>query len=131
MQNRPWGVALISILVGIEAILQIIAGLALFGMTSFALFSTPYTGAVTVILVIGVIALIIGIVELVVASAMWSMERWAWILTVIICWIDLVFDIINAFVNAQTFGAALLSMIIPLIVLIYFYQDNVRKAFGK
>lgn len=131
MQNRPFGVALVSIIIAIEAILQILAALAMFGLSTAGFFATPYVGAATVVLAIAVIALVIGIIELVVAAAMWSLEGWAWILTVIICWIDVVFDIINAFVNAQTFAATLVSLIIPVVVLIYFYQPGVRKAFGR
>lgn len=131
MKNRPFGVSLIAILIGIEAVLQILSALALFGISTVGIFETPYYGAATAIMIIGIVALLIGIVELVVSASMWSMEGWTWVLTVIICWIDIVFDIINAFVNAQTFGATILSLIIPVIVLIYFYQSNVRKEFGK
>jgi len=131
MQNRPFGVALISIIVAIEAIFQILAALAMFGLSTAGFFTTTYTGASAVIMAIGIIALVVGIIELVVAAGMWSMESWTWVLAVIISWIDVVFDIVGAFVNSQSFAATLVSIIVPVIVLIYFYQPGVRKAFGR
>lgn len=131
MQNRPFGVALISIIVAIEAIFQILAALAMFGLSTAGFFTTTYAGASAVIMAIGIIALVVGIIELVVAAGMWSMESWTWVLAVIISWIDVVFDIVGAFVNSQSFAATLVSIIVPVIVLIYFYQPGVRKAFGR
>ncbi len=132
MQNkRTFGIALISIVVAIEAIFQILSALAMFGLSTAGFFATPYTGVAGVILAIGILALVIGIIELVVAAGMWSMEYWTWMLTVIICWIDIVFDIIGGFVNTQTFASTVVSMIIPLIVLIYFYQPKIKQLFVK
>lgn len=132
MQNkRTFGIALISIVVAIEAIFQILAALAMFGLSTAGFFTTPYTGVAGVILAIGILTLVIGIVELVVAAGMWSMEYWTWMLAVIICWIDIIFDIIGGFIYTQTFAATVVSMIIPLIVLIYFYQPKIRQLFVK
>ncbi|MCL5795376.1 MAG: hypothetical protein M1338_03385 [Patescibacteria group bacterium] len=131
MKTRPFGVALIAILVAIEAILQILASLAMFGVSSFGLFITPYTGAAAALLIIASVALIIGVIELVVASGLWSMEKWAWIVAVAVTWIDLVFDVIGGFVNSQSWSAVFASIIIPVIVLIYLYQGGVQKAFNR
>ena len=76
-----------------------------------------------------VVFLIIGLVELAVGICLFNMERWAWVLTVLVVWVDLVFDIMAAIIKAQTFGAVLLSIVIPVIVLIYMYQGGVRKSF--
>ncbi len=131
MKTRPFGVALIAILVAIEAILQILAALAMFGVSTFGIFITPYIGVAAALFVIAGVALIIGIIELVVASGLWSMEKWAWTVAVAVVWIDLVFDAIGGFVNSQSWAAVFASIIIPVVVLIYLYQNGVRKAFER
>lgn len=131
MKDRPLGIAIIGILVAIEAILQILACLALFGVSTVGLFATPFTGPMAALLALSSIALIIGIVELVVASGLWSMEKWAWVVAVIVLWIDVVFDVIGGIIQTQSWGAVLLSLIIPVIVLIYMYMPGVRKVFDK
>ncbi len=129
MKNRPFGVALISILVIIEAIIQIIASLAMLGVSTFSFFAAPGSGLGAALLVLAIIALIIGIVELAVASGLWNMEKWAWIVAVVVCWIDVIFDFIGGIAQVQTWGATLLSAIIPVIVLIYLYQTHIKKLF--
>lgn len=99
------------------------------GVSTFAFFSAPYTGIGAALLVLAIIALIIGIIELAVASGLWNLERWAWIVAVVVCWIDVVFDLIGGIAQVQTWGATLLSAIIPVIVLIYLYQTHIKKLF--
>ena len=130
MKERPFGLSLIAILVVVEAILQILAALALFGLSLAGIFTIVYAGPGLVALMLGIIALIVGIVELAVGMGLWSMEKWAWVVTIIVVWIDLIFDIIGGIAGTMTFSSTLISMIIPVIVLIYLYQGNIRKLFG-
>lgn len=115
----------------IEAIFQILAALALMGISMMGLFATPYIGASVALTVLGVIAIIIGLIELAVGSGMWALEKWAWVVAVIVCWIDVVFDVIGGFAGVQSWGAVFVSMIIPVLVLVYLYQSSVQKAFGR
>lgn len=131
MTDRPFGVALIAILIGIDAILQLLAALAFFGVSSVGFFSTSYVGPAAVLMMLGILMLLVGIVEMIVAVSMWHLEKWTWMLAVIIAWISVVFDFIAAFVGTQTWGMALVSMIVPVIVLFYMYMSNVQKAFGR
>lgn len=131
MKDRPLGVSIIAIILGIEAILQILASLAMFGLAIAGVFTVVYAGPATIAIVMGILFLIIGIVELAVTMGLWNLEGWAWTVAVVVTWIDIIFDVIGGFVGAQTFGATMLSMAIPLIVLIYLYQSGVRQAFNK
>jgi len=131
MKNRPFGLAIIAILVGIEAVIQILASLALFGVSTVGLFATPYTGPMAAVLALSSLALIIGIIELAVASGLWTMEKWAWVIATIVLWIDVVFDVIAGIIKTQSWTAVLVSLIIPVIVLIYLYMPGVRKVFDK
>ena len=130
MKDRPFGVSLIAILLMIEAILQIIAGLALLGISMAGFFATPYIGAAAAMTVLGIIAVFIGIIQLIVSSGMWTLEKWAWIIAVAVCWVDVVFDVIGGIIKTQSFGAVFVSLIIPVIVLIYLYSGGVKKAFN-
>jgi uncharacterized membrane protein (DUF2068 family) len=131
MKDRPLGVSIIAIVLGIEAILQILASLAMFGLAIAGVFTVVYSGPATIAIVMGILFLIIGIIELAVTMGLWNLEGWAWTVAVVVTWIDVIFDVIGGFVGTQTFGATMLSLAIPLIVLIYLYQSGVRQAFNK
>ena len=129
MKDRPFGVTFIAILLSVEAIFQIIAALALFGVSIAGFFTTSYTGAATVIFALGTVSLMVGVIELAVSAGFFSMAKWAWVVAVMVAWIDVVFDVINGLAQAQSFSAVLISMIIPVVVLVYLYQKNIRKLF--
>lgn len=131
MRNRPFGVSLISILVAIDAVIGMFAAFAMLGLSVFSFFDVPHIGAAFALSVIGIFVLIITLVQLVVAAGLWSLEKWAWMVAVVICWIDVIFGAISGIINAQTFGAVLLGIVIPLIVLFYLYSEGVRKAFSR
>ena len=120
--------AIIAILVIIEAMLQLLAAFGMFGVSSLSFFVAQF-GASFALSTIGLIFLIVGLVELAVGIGLFNMEKWAWMLTVIVVWIDLVSDIIAAIIGVQPFNAVFMSMIIPVVVLIYMYQGGVRKHF--
>lgn len=128
MKKLPLGVAVIAVLVIIEAILEILAAFGLFGIGSLGVFVAEVAPGFALIM-IGVLFLVIGLIELAVGMGLFNMERWAWLLTVIVVWIDLVADVLAGFLQVQSFNSVLLSVIIPLVVLIYMYQGNVRKRF--
>lgn len=129
MKKLPFGVALIAILVIIEAILQILAAFGLFGISSLGFFVAEFAPSFALFM-IGILFLVIGLIELAVGIGLFNMERWAWLLTVIVVWIDLVADLIAGFIQVQSFNSVIISAIIPLIVLIYMYQGHVRKKFA-
>ncbi len=64
MQNRPFGVSLIAILIIIDAILGIFAGFAMLGLSVFGFFAVPFTGTAAGLIVVGVFVLIIAIIEM-------------------------------------------------------------------
>lgn len=131
MKDRPIGVSIIAVVLGIEAVLQILAALGMFGLAAAGAFTIVYSGPAVIALIVGILFLIIGIIELVVTMGLWNLEGWAWTVAAIVTWIDVIFDVIGGFVGTQGWGAAFLSMIIPLLLLIYLYQSGVRQAFNK
>lgn len=129
MKKVPFGIAFIAILVIIEAVLELLGAFGLFGVSSLSLFAAQFAVSFA-LTTIGIIFLVIGLIELAVGVGLFNMERWAWGLTVIVVWIDLVADVIAVFIGAQTFEAFLLSAIIPVIVLVYMYQKDIRRRFN-
>lgn len=127
-KRLPIGVAIIAILVIIEAVIQLLGAFGIFGVSTLSFFGAAFALSFA-LTTIGVVFLFIGIVELAVGIGLLSLEKWAWTLTVIVVWIDLVFDIIAAIVGAQSFGATLVSLIIPVVVLAYMYLGGVRESF--
>lgn len=130
MKKLPFGIALIGILVLIEAVLELMAAFGLFGVSTLAFFQSAFAASYA-FTTIGILFLVIGLVELAVGIGLFNMERWAWSVTVIVVWIDLVADFFAAMIRAQSFGAFLLSLIIPVIVLAYMYQPKIRKHFTR
>jgi uncharacterized membrane protein (DUF2068 family) len=113
--ERPLGVTILAILAAVQGILAIILGL----MVLF----TPFA-------FVGISALIAGAINLYLAWGLWTLKRWAFVLTVVFMVIDLVFAVISLFSRSVTVWQAILSMIIPAVILIYFLADsNVRTAF--
>ena len=121
-RRRPFGITIITILLFIQAIIQIIFGLfAFFGTTSLS---------VTAGLLVGWIPLAIGILLFVLAWGLWTIKPWAY-------WITLVLEIINIVLNLFNLGqpnhsifGILSGGIISIIIVIYMLVDrNVREAF--
>jgi len=130
MKKLPFGIGVIATLVIIEAIMQVLAAFALFGISSLGFFVATF-GPSFALFAIGIMFLIIGLVELTVGVGLFSMEKWAWIVTVIVVWIDLVVDVLAGLIQVQSVGSIFWSMVIPVIVLMYMYKKNVRKQFSR
>lgn len=131
-KERSVGVSIISILLMIGAIIEIIAAFAIFGLGSVGItgllgpaMTIPAVAAMT----IGILILIIGLVELLVAGGLWATQKWAWVIAVIVLWIDIVFDIIGGLIGTQAWGGVFLSLIIPVIVLIYLSTGSIKSEF--
>lgn len=135
---RPLGVTIISVLLGIEGILEILAGiLILVGI--FALGHTITVHGHTTIshvvdtlgVILGIVPLVVGVLTFIFAAGLWLLKRWAFWLAVIIEVISLARHLLE-FTQPNHSPTALIigGMIIPIIVLLYFLVDpNVRAAF--
>ena len=135
--RRPLGVTIISILVGIEGLFEVIAGILLIlaanslshrivvnGHTTIAKFVDTFGVS------IGVIFLIIGVVTLLFVLGLWTLQRWAYWAVVIVEALTLIPNIIALVRGTGTVTGNILQMIIPVVVLLYFLLDsNVRRAF--
>jgi hypothetical protein len=116
--SRPLGITIIAIIMAIQGILGIIGGIILLAHGVGA------PGAMG----LGIFTLILGILYLVLAWGLWTLQPWAFWTTVVIEVIALINGILGL-VGGQT-GVGILSLILPIIILIYLFADrNVRAAF--
>jgi uncharacterized membrane protein (DUF2068 family) len=122
-RERPLGVTIIAILLGIQAVLAIIGGIIVLVAATFA---NPLAG-----LLVGWIPLAIGILSFVLAWGLWTLKPWAFWVTVVL---EIVYILINVFSFTRPNGNAFSIFgggIISLIILIYLLVDrHVRAAFS-
>jgi len=117
-RSRPLGITIIAIILGIQGILSIIAGI----------FSLTAAGANPAFAIVGIITLILGILYLILAWGLWTLQPWAFWGVVVLEVIALINGIF-ALSQGNT-GTGLLNIVISLIILIYLFADrNVHAAF--
>ena len=137
-RHRPLGVTIISVIVGIEGILEILAGVLILLVAlaaSHAISSHGHTTIAHVVDVVGVIValipIVLGVLRFILAAGLWALKRWAF-------WVTVIVEVITLVRQALEFTLAsrppvvliILGMVIPVIVLLYFLVDsNVRAAF--
>jgi hypothetical protein len=110
--NRPLGVAIIAILIGIFGFFTVIGGILLLaGSTVGLAFGVPGFLGLTGF-VLGVIVLIVGLLLLAVAYGLWDLRMWALALAVIV----LIFELVA---NALAGAFLSLGFIVSLLLLIY------------
>ena len=118
-RSRPLGITIIAILlfvVGILGLLGSILGLA-------ASIGHP------VVIGLLIFGLVLSVLELVLAWGLWTLRSWAFWATVIIEALSVIQGII-ALTQGASLLSVLISLIIPIIILVYMFVDrNVRAAF--
>ena len=118
-RNRPIGVTIIALLLGIQAIFGICIGVV-----------TMIGGLGSTLSFLGIIATVLGLIELFFAWGLWTLRRWAFWATVIIELLSLVNSALSLFQPRANVGVIIGYMILPIVILLYFLVDsNVRAAF--
>ncbi|HVB72045.1 MAG TPA: DUF2127 domain-containing protein [Ktedonobacteraceae bacterium] len=117
--SRPLGVTIISILLGIQAVLLIVVGL-----TAVLAGGVSGTGF---LFFVGWIPLVIGILSLILAWGLWNLRPWAFWTAVILEALSIINHIFGLGNNGSR-GTG--GLIISVIILLYLLLDsNVRRAF--
>ena len=124
---RPLGITIIAIILGISAVLGLIAiVLGLVALGAAHLGGALATAAIVALIIAAVFALL----ELLLAWGLWTLKPWAFWATAVIEAIRLLDALYALFFQHVAIGTAILGLIIPLIILIYLFADrNVRAAF--
>ena len=136
--RRPLGVTIIATLLGIEGILELLAGiLILVGIfaVGHVINSHGHTTTARVVdtvgIILAIIPLVVGLLTFIFAVGLWLLKRWAFWLTVIIEVISLIRHTLEFTQPSHSpTGLIVAEMIIPALILLYFLVDpNVRRAF--
>src|SRR5712692_11676826 len=103
-RQRPLGITIIAIVIGIQAIFSIITALQ-FG---------------------AIIAIILGILKLLLAWGLWTLQPWAFWMAVVLEAIDIINDLFSLGQGASV----IVSLIFSALILVYLLRDqSVRAAF--
>jgi len=115
MAGRPLGITILAILQLLGAL-----GLLLLGVAALALLSSmPLLAAL-----IAIAPLIIGIIMLVLFYGLWTLKGWAWIWTLIINILGIIFDVMST-------PIPMFSLAIGVIIVVYLLVPTTRSAFKQ
>ncbi len=136
-QQRPIGVTIMAVLLGIEGLLELIGGIIIIvAANSLSRTVISHGHRITAHFVsavgigIGGVGVVIGIITLIFVFGLWTLRRWAFWAVVIIEGLSVLLGILALVRQTGTTGGIIAGMIIPVIILIYFLLDaNVRRAF--
>ena len=131
--KRPLGVWIIGILAIINGILSILAGITALGVGGLAMMGkigedTGNLGAEA--LGVGIVTLIVGIIVFIFALAFLGLRPWAWTALMIFEVLTIVIVIIQ-FIFGGFHWNSLVTLIIPLIIVLYMTRPGVRGAFSQ
>ncbi len=113
--DRPLGVTILGILQILGGILSIVAGFGLIALAALM------TGLELLFMAIGAMTLILGIVGLIVGWGLYTMKSWAWMIAIILNIINIILAIYPSF--------NIMSMIIPIIIILYLNQADIKSRF--
>ena len=117
MSGKPTGVLILAILQLISAISWLALGALAFIAGALLL---PIFG-----LLFAMIPLIIGIIGLILFYGLWSLKGWAWLWTLIINLLGVIFGVLGNLADLMN----LLSLAISLIIVIYLLLPGTRAHF--
>ena len=119
-RKRPLGVTIVAILMIINGIILIAAGIG--GITVGAAMDIPLIGVSSGVLVA------LGIAAIIVAWGLIKGKGWAWIVTVILSIISIIMSIIA--IAGGNFGS-IINLVISGVILYYMYRPEVKAYFGR
>ena len=129
-RSRPTGVTILAVLQLITSILVIIAGLLFVTTTkqlgtgadvSPELAAGPPAG-------IGWLFLLTGAIGLALAWGLFTLQGWAWLITLIFQGLNIASHLASFGSNA---GGAILGIVIAAVIIYYLLTPEVKRAFGK
>ena len=75
-----------------------------------------------------ILMLLVSVVEMSVATGLWQLLKWAWMTAVAVVLVTIVVNVVSIFASVQL-PTIIISIVIDVIVLVYLYSGNVRRAF--
>jgi hypothetical protein len=127
MKNPPILISVIGFFAAVAGVSWLLLGLQLIGFDWFGLLGD--VGEFESAALWGWLAVAGGVLWIAASIGLWSMQPWAWLLTMIVCGLA----IFEAFLYILAYpgsGIGLGMMIIPGLILLYMNSGDVKAAFG-
>jgi uncharacterized membrane protein (DUF2068 family) len=125
-RQRPLGITIIAIIVGIIGIITLIGVILGFAGVAILVHDKFLNVIASIVLVIGAI---IALAEIVVAGGLWTLQTWAYWTAVIVEAVRVVHGLYSWLVGHNQ-EVSIGSLVIGIVILIYLLADpNVRAAF--
>ena len=126
-RSRPLGITIIAAILGISATIAVVLLILGLNHVSSAGMGAGMTPATSLVL-LG--ALILGFFEIGLAWGLWTLRAWAFWTVAVIEVIRLILGLYDVLILREAIIAGILSLIIPIIILVYLFADrNIRAAF--
>lgn len=81
--------------------------------------------------ILGAALLIIGILYLATGIGFFGGKGWAWTIGMIVSVLSIIVNVVQVIINPANIGGAVISIIIPLIIIYYLTRAHVKAFFGK
>jgi hypothetical protein len=128
-RTRPLGITIIAAFLGISAILALLVLILGLNRVSTLGLGEGMTASTSIAL-LG--AIILGFFEVALAWGLWTLRPWAYWTTVIVEAIRVILGLYVVLILQKVIISGILSLIIPIIILVYLVADrNVRAAFSS
>lgn len=127
-RERPIGVKIIVILLGLQGVFEVILGIL--ALTNILPRGYLLTGSSPVGGALGGSFLLIGLAKLLLTWGLWTLKRWAWVVTLLFAGFNLMTSCFAVSQSRFVLWALVVDMIIPGVIWAYFILDeNLRAAF--
>jgi hypothetical protein len=126
VKNPPILISVLGFFGLMVGLYYVFAGLRILGFNFFGVFAdSPATSGWGFW---GLMWIVVGVIYVAAAWALWSLQPWAWLFTVILA----VFSLVSAFFVMFDAGlaAALGAAVLPGIILLYLNSSEVKAAFA-
>ncbi len=128
-RTRPLGITIIAAFLGISAILALLILILGLNRVSTLGLGEGMTASTSIAL-LG--AIILGFFEVALAWGLWTLRPWAYWTTIIVEAIRVILGLYVVLILQKAIISGILSLIIPIIILVYLVADrNVRAAFSS
>jgi uncharacterized membrane protein (DUF2068 family) len=126
---RPTGVAIIGILEIILGVVFLLAGVVVAAIGESGFFTSYGYGEFSGLeQVAGVLIAVAGLVAVGIGWGIWSGKTWAWYLAVIFYFLGALLALVQLAGQSYT---AVVSLLIDLLLLWYFFRPHVKAYFGR
>lgn len=127
--SRPTGITVLAILEFIFGILILLAGIAVAAISGSGMLSTVgYAFLAGMAVLVGGVFIVLGLVVLLVGWGMWTGKGWAWILSVVLYILGVIFGLYSIASGSLT---SVVSLLIEAFLLWYMFRPHVKAFFGR